>query len=592
NSGSGMGFGGYGLVSANQCASNSSWGLTAGRSGGSLLVLSNNAHHNRNGLWIGGDSSVNAEAIGNACYANSESGLVANRCGGVIGNQVYSNSGGGIVSEYASPVTKNTVSDNKGHGISGWYGVIVTNNLVVRNGASASYYNLVLPRGAVCKNNTLVGANGILIDASGTTIANNIIWTRGADMIAFDVQNPPGTMASDYNDIYLTEGAMAGNWLGPRTTLSSWQQVSLLDTHSISIEPRFVDAVTNFHLRSTAGSYRGAPFTAPDGGSFVADADLSFGIDGGDPAAGFAQEPVPNGGRLDLGAFGNTPDASRSPANRFSLLVEPAPGVKWFGTRTIVWLTRGPWAGGDLVKLEFSANGGTTWSNIVASVDYALGRFDWNTTGLPPGTNYLVRVSKTDGSAMDVAGGAFEVSASGPRTYYVNDTNTLNDVFCSAAGNAANDGLSAATPKDSVQAILDTYVVTGGDTIKVDTGNYLLSATIVMTTNDVGSADSPIVIQGSTNGTTINRQSTSADAFYLQGAEYVQFRNLKFTGARCGLSGDGTTANYLRGVEILNCETMANGTHGFNFSYTSNMVISASSMHHNGSRGASLGAAV
>ena len=592
NSGSGMGFGGYGLVSANHCASNSSWGLGAGLSGGSLLVLSNNIHHNRNGLWIGGNDSVNAEAIGNACYANSESGLVANRCGGVIGNQVYSNSGGGIVSEYASPVTKNTVSDNNGHGISGWYNVIVTNNLVVRNGASASYYNIVLPRGGVCKNNTLVGANGILIDASGTTIANNIIWTRGAGMIALDIQNPPGTMTSDYNDIYLTDGAMAGNWLGPRTTLGSWQQVSLLDPHSISIEPRFVDAVTNFHLRSTAGSYRGAPFTAPGGGSFVADADLSFGIDGGDPAAGYAQEPAPNGGRLDLGAFGNTPDASRSPAIRFSLLVEPSPGVKWFGTRSIVWLTRGPWAVGDLVRLEFSGNGGATWNNIVASVGYALGRYDWNTTGLPPGTNYLVRVSKTDGSAMDVADAPFEVSASGPRTYYVNDTNTLNDVFCSAAGNAANDGLSAATPKDSVQAILDTYVVTGGDTIKVDTGNYLLSATIVMTTNDVGSAGSPIVIQGSTNGATINRQNTGYDAFYLQGTEYVQFRNLKFTGARYGLSGDGTTANYLRGVEILNCETMANGTHGFNFSYTSNLVMRACSLHHNGSRGASLGAAV
>ena len=73
-----------------------------------------------------------------------------------------------------------------------------------------------------------------------------------------------------------------------------------------------------------------------------------------------------------------------------------------------------------------------------------------------------------------------------------------------------------------MQAILDTYNVIGGDTIKVDTGNYLLGATIVMTTNDVGAAGNPIVIMGSTNGTTINRQNTGYDAFYLQGAEYVQ----------------------------------------------------------------------
>ena len=594
NGGTGLGFSGSGLVSLNLCASNNSWGLTAGNNA-SLVVSSNEVHHNSgSGLYVvGGYSGGDAQAIGNHCYANGGSGLVGERCYGLIGNTISSNGGDGIVSQYASHITKNTISDNKGHGISGWGGLIATNNILIRNGASASYWNIVLPNSGVSKNNTLVGGNGVCVaDARGVQIANNIISTRGAGMTAIYVANPPGTLTSDYNDIYLADGAMAGYWLGPRTTLSSWQQVSLLDPHSIAIEPRFVDAVTNFHLRSTAGSYRGAPFTAPAGGSFVADADLSFGIDGGDPAVGFAQEPAPNGGRLDLGAFGNTPDASRSPASRFSLLVDPAPGVKWFGTRTIVWLTRGPWAVGDLVKLEFSANGGTTWNNIVASVGYALGRYDWNTTGLPPGTNYLVRVSKTDGTAMDVADAAFEVSASGPRAYYVNDTNTLNDVFCSAAGNAANDGLSAATPKDSVQAILDTYVVTGGDTIKVDTGNYLLSATIVMTTNDVGLADSSIIIQGSANGTIINRQSTSDDAFYLQGAEYVQFRDLKFTGARSGLSGEGTTANYLRGVEILNCETMANSTYGFNFSYTSNLVMRACSLHHNGQRGASLGAAV
>jgi parallel beta-helix repeat protein len=596
NSGSGLGFGGYGVVSLNLCASNSVTGLGASRNDQMTLVVSSNQiHHNGGtGLWIGGGTyGGDAQAIGNTVYANGGNGLVGRSCYGLIGNLVSSNSGDGIVSEYATHITKNISSDNKGHGINGWFGMIVTNNLMIRNGASVSYYNLVLPRDAVGKNNTLVGSNGIVVtDAGGVQIANNIICTRGAGMTAIYVQNPPGSMTSDYNDIYLTDGAVAGNWLGPRTTLDSWQQVSLRDTHSIAVEPRFVDNATNFHLRSTAGSYRGAPFSAPSGGLFVADSDLSFCVDGGDPAASFAQEPAPNGGRMDLGAFGNTPDASLTPASRFSLLVEPLPGAKWFGTRSILWLTRGPWVGGDLIKLEFSADGGVNWSNIVASANYSLGRYDWNTTGLPPGTNYLVRVSKTDGSAMDVADAAFEVSASGPRTYYVNDTNTANDVFCLVAGSAANDGLSTATPKDSVQAILDTYVVNGGDTIKIDTGNYLLTATIVMTTNDVGAAGNPIVIQGSTNGTILNRQNTSYDTFYLQGAEYVRFLNLKFTGGRFGLSGDGTTANYLRGVEILNCETMSNGTHGFNFSYTSNLVISACSLHHNGNRGASLGAAV
>ncbi|MEI8290337.1 MAG: right-handed parallel beta-helix repeat-containing protein, partial [Verrucomicrobiota bacterium] len=594
NNGSGLGFGGYGVISYNQCASNNNNGIGASRNDQvTLLVSSNQLHHNgQSGLWInGGYWGGDAQAIGNSCYANTGAGMVGNRCYGLIGNLVYSNSGDGIISEYASHLTKNLISDNRGHGITGWIGIIATNNLLVRNGGGSGW-NIVMSRDSLCRNNTLVGSNGVYAADTGCTIVNNIISARGAGMTAIYAANPSGTITSDYNDIYVTDGAIAGNWFGPRATLSSWQQVSLRDPHSISVEPRFVDGATNFHLRSTAGSYRGAAFTAPAGGSFVADADLSFCIDGGDPSAGYSQEPSPNGGRLDLGAFGNSPDASLTPDARFSLLVDPLPGTKWFGTRTITWLTRGPWVGGDLVNLDFSADGGVSWTNIVASVDFALGRYDWNTAGLPPGTNYLVRISKTDGSAADVADAAFEVSASGPRTYYVNDNNTLNDEFCSAPGSAANDGLSAATPKDSIQAILDTYNVVGGDTIKVDAGSYLLGATIVMTRNDAGSPGNPIVIQGSTNGTTINRQNTGYDAFYLQGAEYVQFRNLKFTGGRFGLSGDGTSANYLRGVEIYNCETMTNGSHGFNFSYSSNLVISACSLHHNGSRGASLGAAV
>lgn len=587
NTGIGLEFGGSGVVCANLCASNGDWGLAASFERNSLTVSSNVAHHNYHGIWVGGGVATNSFTRGNLSFANTYYGIIGNRCGGLDGNVVCSNGSHGISIEYASHATRNVVSDNLGHGITGWGASIVTNNLVVRNGDTAGEYNISLPWGAVIRNNTLYGSNGVYIsDASSAEIANNIIWSRGSGMTALYIANPPGSMSSDYNDIHVTEGAVVGNWFGPRATLGAWQQVSLQDPNSISIDPRFVDSTTNFHLRSTSGSYRGAPFTAPGGGSLVADADVSFCIDAGDPASGYSLEPVPNGGRIDLGAFGNTPDASLSPSSRYTLLVEPLPGAKWFGIRTITWLTRGPWVVGDRVKLEFSPNGGVNWSNIVASLDYALGRYDWNTTGLPAGANYLVRISKTDGTAMNVMAGAFEISASGPRTYYVNDTNRINDVYCTAIGNAGNDGLTAATPKDSVQGILDTYVVAGGDTIKVDTGLYQSGATVVMTTNDVGQVDSPIVILGSTNGTVIDRQSTSYNTFFLQGSEYVRFQNIRFTGGYAGLAGGGTATKYLRNIEVLDCDLATNGTYGINMNYISNLVIQGCSIHHNSSRGA------
>jgi parallel beta-helix repeat protein len=600
NSGNGLAISGSGSADGNVAGSNSAWGIAVS---GFFQVRTNTSFRNYYGLFVGSSTTSALTVSDNVCRDNSDVGLQVNGYGSsylldAVNNRSYGNGNDGLRVNGGALARRNVVFNNGRHGIlGGGGGETLRNNLIYSN-AQWNVYVDGSGCATVFENNTLYGGNGLSLGyccfgGKWFTNQNNVIRVMGSGKVALEVRTwPVEGFVSDYNDYYATDGAVVANWQGSRPTLSAWQQITALDPNSQAIDPRFVDASTNFHLRSSSGSYRGAPFTAPGGGSFVNDADVSFCIDAGNPASGYTLESLPNGGRIDQGAFGNTTDASRSPATRFSLLVEPQPGATWFGTRTITWLTRGPWVGGDMVKLEFSADGGVNWSNIAASVDYALGRYDWNTTGLPSGTNYLVRISKTDGAAMNVLAAAFGVSASGPRTYYVNDTNTLNDVFCTAVGNAANDGLSAATPKDSIQAILDTYNVMGGDTIKVDTGNYLLSATIVMTTNDMGTVGNPIVIMGSTNGTTINRQNTSYNAFYLQGSEYVRFQNLKFTGGSSGLAGDGTTANYLRGVEILNCETMTNGTHGFNFSYTSNLVISACSMHHNGQRGASLGAAV
>jgi parallel beta-helix repeat protein len=600
NGGNGLAISGSGSVDGNVASSNSAWGINVS---GFFQVRTNTSFRNYYGLFVASSTTSALTVSDNECRDNSDVGLQVNGYGSsylldAVNNRSYGNGNDGLRVNGGALARRNVVFNNGGQGIRGGGGGETLRNNLIYSNAQWNVYVDGTGCATVFENNTLYGGNGLSLGfccfgGKWFTNQNNIFRVMGSGKAALEVRNwPVEGFVSDYNDYYVTDGAVVANWQGSRPTLSAWQQITALDPNSLAIDPRFVDASTNFHLRSTSGSYRGAPFTAPGGGSFVTDAEASFCVDAGNPASGYALESAPNGGRIDLGAFGNTPDASHSPATRFTLLVEPQPGATWFGTRTITWLTRGPWVGGDMVKLEFSADGGATWNNIAASVDYSLGHYDWNTTGLSPGANYFVRISKTDGTAMDVTDAAFGVSASGPRTYYVNDTNTLNDVFCSAPGSAANDGLTTATPKDSIQAILDTYKLVGGDTIKVDTGNYLLSATIVMTTNDVGTAGNPIVIQGSPNGTVLNRQNTGFDAFYLQGAEYVQFRNLKFTGGRYGLSGDGTTANYLRGVEIYNCETMTNGTHGFNFSYTSNLVISASSMHHNGSRGASLGAAV
>ena len=79
------------------------------------------------------------------------------------------------------------------------------------------------------------------------------------------------------------------------------------DNYTLYADPMFVDPPNDFHLKSTAG--RWDPLTQ----SWVIDAVTSPCIDAGDPTDDYSNEPEPNGGRINIGAYGNTPEASRSP---------------------------------------------------------------------------------------------------------------------------------------------------------------------------------------------------------------------------------------------------------------------------------------
>ncbi|MFZ2071787.1 MAG: PKD domain-containing protein [Halobacteriota archaeon] len=77
-------------------------------------------------------------------------------------------------------------------------------------------------------------------------------------------------------------------------------------TSDISTDPLFAEPINNnFHLKSTGGHWNGS--------TWVIDFESSPCIDAGDPASDYSNEPEPNGGRLNIGAYGNTKEASKSP---------------------------------------------------------------------------------------------------------------------------------------------------------------------------------------------------------------------------------------------------------------------------------------
>jgi hypothetical protein len=199
----------------------------------------------------------------NVVTGNTVSGLVY--CDGVIQNNM---------------VAHNSAAEQTGcgGGLSACGGVI-KNNVIIYNSAGRRGGGLCHCDGTV-ENNTIVrnsagfwdehsagAGHGGGLDGCQGTIRNCIIWGNTA---WYDEQMRDSSLPT-YSCIQGWEGAGTGN---------------------ISGYPHFVDA--------RAGDYRLRSWSPC--------------VDAGDPSSDFSNEPEPNGGRIDMGAYGNTPQApSESP---------------------------------------------------------------------------------------------------------------------------------------------------------------------------------------------------------------------------------------------------------------------------------------
>lgn len=237
----------------------------------------------------------------------------------IVGNTIRNNDNGILIYDSSgdhNTIRNNAIYDNKARGI--WIYHEAHSNLVV--------------------NNTLYG-NGLEIHlghgdrghdpGEGNTFRNNAIQTkRNGICFAVDQHGDPGTMppktVSDYNDLHAgASRSHLGRIDGKEfDDLESWQSASGGDRHSLATDPLLVDAPSDLHLQSTAGSYHD--------GAWTADAEHSPCIDAGDPSDEYGDEPTPNGNRINMGAYGNTAQASMSetpePLGEFNEVVQKQDG--------------------------------------------------------------------------------------------------------------------------------------------------------------------------------------------------------------------------------------------------------------------------
>lgn len=210
----------------------------------------------------------------------------------IISNNTATESGGGIWSEVGSPtivnciISNNEASGGMGGGIYCYtrgdpdprLSPIINNCIIAGNSAyigGAIYRSKgEIANCTICYNSADLRGGGVY-QCSGS-ITNCIIWGNGDDLY----------------ESYATYSCIEDNDAG---------------TGNINSDPCFADAAKgDYHLKSQAGRWDA------NEGRWMIDEVTSLCIDAGDPASPIGLEPFPNGGIINMGAYGGTLEASKS----------------------------------------------------------------------------------------------------------------------------------------------------------------------------------------------------------------------------------------------------------------------------------------
>jgi hypothetical protein len=255
--------------------------------------------------------------------------------------------GAGVHGEYASNLTLSscTITNNRatfraGGGICLRWSNGVLNHCLIAENQSGSGGGMYLERSEISVQNcTVVGnTDGVYFSLGRLSLQDTILWANGArggsgSQIAVYSWN--GINDAPWNFFQLTgivdisycdiEGGSSKIYISgdQRCLQFNWSEGNI-DTDPLFANPRYSDpngtpsrgvrslgeplvgARWDYHLKSQAGRWD------PVGKSWVIDDVTSPCIDAGDPNRPVGDEPEPNGGRINMGAYGGTAEASKS----------------------------------------------------------------------------------------------------------------------------------------------------------------------------------------------------------------------------------------------------------------------------------------
>jgi len=198
----------------------------------------------------------------------------------------------------------------------------ISNNVIkdcTWSGINAIRSSIVVRNNIICGNRCA----GIFLTSSSATrsiIVNNTIWGNANEA---DVTIWRGAEALVVNNIMEDIDCDAESFA---KVLYNDIAAQAADANNIQVDPLFADPrAGDWHLKSRAGRWD------PGSKIWVQDETCSPCIDAGDPNSPVGDEPQPNGGRINMGAYGGTREASKSclvqPPRTIIYVDDDAPGL-------------------------------------------------------------------------------------------------------------------------------------------------------------------------------------------------------------------------------------------------------------------------
>jgi parallel beta-helix repeat protein len=391
-------------------------------------------------------------------------------------------------------------------------------------------------------NNTIYAqaGDGVVLQnsAQNVTLTNNIIWSESGTSIYVATDSQRG-FVSDYNNLYTTSGVLVW-WQKNFVDIFDWQVEADFDTHSIGYtapapgldNPLFVNLAGNdYHLQNVN----------------------STSIDAGDPTYDFSLEPGPAGDRINLGAYGGTAEAATS-RNAYVEIDYPNYYTDWEATAPNVILWHAYNVTGN-VDIEVRRVGGG-FTALIDTVDVTDGSYSWSpaSSGIVPSATdrYSIRItSVANPAATDDSREGFAVPPDGP-DFYIDDTdpaNTNDEYTPGASGDNRSTGKTVLDPKANLLPMLRNYDLGPGDTVHIDTGNYIHVRNVILS-GELGIGDDEgATFTGPTNlarVAQIDRANPYAEStnIELYDADFVALRNLTLTGGERGLWVHNGSTNF------------------------------------------------